>query len=151
MLIMAVLLFSQHQLAPGASLDAWLRWWDAVGRQRVRPLQGKLLAAYAQGEATSLFTAWPDDGAAGAAVSLLQSAPTFLSSTALPLHGALPARWPEAGFWQALDGSHAQAPAMPTWQGPEGTGTFRLSAEGPGTWLGNMVATPWIEQGTPAL
>jgi|GEM_PF-1870451 hypothetical protein len=148
---MAVLLFSQHRLAPEEGINAWLSWWKNVGRHRIRPLQGTLLAAYAQGEEVSLFTTWPDDGAAGAAVSLLQSAPSFLSSNALPLHGERPAHWPEEGFWQALDGSHTEAPAMPTWQGPDGTGAFRLSAEGPGTWLGNMVATPWIEQGTPAL
>jgi hypothetical protein len=148
---MAVLLFSQHRLAPGASIRDWLFWWESVGRHRVRPLQGRLLAAYAQGEAVTLFTAWPDDGAAGAAVSLLQSAPTFLHSTALPLRGELPTSWPEEGFWETLAGAAVQTPAMPTWQGPEGTGPFRLSANGPGTWLGNMVATPWIEQGTPAL
>ena len=120
------------------------------------PLGGTLLAAYEGSAQWTLLTAWADDAAAGAAVSLLQSAPALLSTQALPLHGTPLAQWPREGYWRL-----ALEEAGPgRWAGPRGTGCYVLDDGDDGEpWgfaatrngLRKMVATPWIEQGTPAL
>jgi len=117
---MAVLLFSQHRVSAGAGFEGWLAWWHGEGQGRAKPLGGTLLVAYEGPAQWSLLTAWADDAAAGAAVSLLQSAPAVLSTQALPLHGAPRSSWPREGYW------HLALEDTPGWVGPRGTGRYRL-------------------------
>lgn len=127
---MAVLLFSQHRVAAGASFERWLTWWHGEGQGRARPLGGRLLAAYEGTAQWTLLTTWADDAAAGAAVSLLQGAPAVLSTQALPLHGTPLPHWPREGHW------HLALEATPGWVGPRGTGRYALNDDDSGEPLG---------------
>ena len=129
---MAVLLFSQHRVAAGERFEHWLTWWNGEGQGRAKPLGGTLLAAYEGSAQWTLLTAWADDAAAGAAVSLLQSAPAVLSTQALPLHGTPLAQWPREGYWRlALEEA---GPGQ--WAGPRGTGCYVLDDGDDGEPLG---------------
>ena len=129
---MAVLLFSQHRLAGGERFEHWLAWWNGEGQGRAKPLGGELLAAYEGAAQWSLLTAWADDAAAGAAVSLLQGAPTVLSTQALPLHGTPLTQWPREGNWRlVLDEARQNG-----WAGPRGTGCYALDDGDAGEPLG---------------
>ena len=133
---MAVLLFSQHRVAAGEHFEHWLTWWNGEGQGRAKPLGGTLLAAYEGSAQWTLLTAWADDAAAGAAVSLLQSAPAVLSTQALPLHGTPLAQWPREGYWRL-----ALEEAGPgRWAGPRGTGCYVLDD--------GATANPWGFAGT---
>ena len=127
---MAVLLFSQHRVSAEEGFEGWFAWWHGEGQGRAKPLGGTLLVAYEGPAQWSLLTAWADDAAAGAAVSLLQSAPAVLSTQALPLHGAPRSSWPREGYW------HLALEDTPGWVGPRGTGRYRLDDEEGGEPLG---------------
>ena len=127
---MAVLLFSQHRVTARARFEHWLAWWNGEGQGRAKPLGGTLLAAYEGSAQWTLLTTWADDAAAGAAVSLLQSAPAVLSTQALPLHGAPRSSWPREGYW------HLALEDTPGWVGPRSTGRYRLDDEEGGEPLG---------------
>lgn len=127
---MAVLLFSQHRVSAKAGFDGWLAWWHGGGQGRAKPLGGALLAAYEGSAQWTLLTTWADDAAAGAAVSLLQSAPAVLSTHALPLHGTPLSDWPREGYW------HLALEDTPSWVGPRGTGRYALDDEDSGEPLG---------------
>jgi len=125
---MAVLLFSQHRVAAGERFEHWLAWWNDEGQGRAKPLGGALLAAYEGSAQWTLLTTWADDAAAGAAVSLLQSAPAVLSTQALPLHGTPLTQWPREGSWRlVLDEAREGG-----WAGPRGTGRYALDNEDAG-------------------
>lgn len=129
---MAVLLFSQHRVTAKAGFEHWLGWWNGEGQGRAKPLGGTLLAAYEGSAQWTLLTTWADDAAAGAAVSLLQSAPAVLSTQALPLHGTPLTQWPREGSWRlVLDGAREGS-----WAGPRGTGCYALDDGDAGEPLG---------------
>jgi len=129
---MAVLLFSQHRVTAKAGFEHWLAWWTGEGQGRAKPLGGTLLAAYEGSAQWTLLTTWADDAAAGAAVSLLQSAPAVLSTQALPLHGTPLTQWPREGSWRlVLDGAREGS-----WAGPRGTGCYALDDGDAGEPLG---------------
>jgi len=129
---MAVLLFSQHRVTAKAGFEHWLAWWNGEGQGRAKPLGGRLLAAYEGSAQWTLLTTWADDAAAGAAVSLLQSAPAVLSTQALPLHGTPLTQWPREGSWRlVLDGAREGS-----WAGPRGTGGYALDDGDAGEPLG---------------
>ena len=129
---MAVLLFSQHRVTAKAGFEHWLAWWNGEGQGRAKPLGGRLLAAYEGSAQWTLLTTWADDAAAGAAVSLLQSAPAVLSTQALPLHGAPLSSWPREGSWRlVLDEAQEGG-----WAGPRGTGCYALDDGDAGEPLG---------------
>ena len=129
---MAVLLFSQHRVAAGERFEHWLAWWHGEGQGRAKPLGGALLAAYEGSAQWTLLTTWADDAAAGAAVSLLQSAPAVLSTQALPLHGTPLTQWPREGSWRLVLNEAREG----GWAGPRGTGCYALDNEDAGEPLG---------------
>ena len=129
---MAVLLFSQRRVSAGAGFEGWLAWWHGEGQGRAKPLGGALLAAYEGSAQWTLLTTWADDAAAGAAVSLLQSAPAVLSTQALPLHGTPLTQWPREGSWRLVLNEAREG----GWAGPRGTGCYALDNGDAGEPLG---------------